>query len=236
VPLLVVRAPFTARVVQVVPSADDGFAIRLEQVATRARPVPEGGCTAFYPAIVNPRVQVREAPWGEGKVLGFSRGGASFSASCRLPATSAENQPKPAIRLVDAPHPVVKGPGRYTSGYGFRTDPFDRRTAFHEGVDLAAYFGKPIHTPGDGVVAYTGVKGDYGKVVELELAGGFMLRFAQLNSIDVNTGDRVKAGDVIATMGSTGRSAGPHLHLEVYLNGKSYDPETIQGLTLIGPG
>jgi murein DD-endopeptidase MepM/ murein hydrolase activator NlpD/beta-lactamase regulating signal transducer with metallopeptidase domain len=139
-------------------------------------------------------------------------------------------------KLEGAPSAVVDAPARRTSTYGPRVDPFSRNVEFHEGIDIAKYFGAPIHAPGNGVVAYTGVKSGHGRVIELELAGGFMLRFSHLSSIDVKTGDKVKAGDVIAAMGSSGTQAGPHLHFEVHLNGKSYDPETIQGLILIGPG
>ncbi|MDP3738313.1 MAG: peptidoglycan DD-metalloendopeptidase family protein [Hyphomonadaceae bacterium] len=113
---------------------------------------------------------------------------------------------------------------RETSGFGYRSDPFSRRTAFHEGADLAAYYGAPILSTAPGTVTFAGVKGGYGRVVEIDHGGGFKTRYGHLNSITVKAGTKVAIGQKIGTMGSTGRSTGPHLHYEVYYRGKSYDP------------
>lgn len=118
----------------------------------------------------------------------------------------------------------VSPPYRETSGFGYRSDPFSRRTAFHEGADLAAYYGAPILATAPGKVTFAGTRGGYGRVVEIDHGGGFKTRYAHLNSISVKTGAEVAISQKVGTMGSTGRSTGPHLHYEVYYRGKSYDP------------
>jgi murein DD-endopeptidase MepM/ murein hydrolase activator NlpD len=115
-------------------------------------------------------------------------------------------------------------PYRETSGFGYRVDPFKRTTAFHEGADLGAFYGATITSTAPGKVTYAGTKGGYGRVVEIDHGNGFKTRYGHLNSIAVKAGQAVAIGQKIGTMGSTGRSTGPHLHYEVYYRGKSYDP------------
>jgi len=115
-------------------------------------------------------------------------------------------------------------PYRETSGFGYRSDPFKRTTAFHEGADLAAFYGATITSTAPGKVTFAGTKGGYGRVIEIDHGNGFKTRYGHLNSIAVKAGQDVAIGQKIGTMGSTGRSTGPHLHYEVYYRGKSYDP------------
>jgi murein DD-endopeptidase MepM/ murein hydrolase activator NlpD len=118
----------------------------------------------------------------------------------------------------------VQGAYRETSGFGYRTDPFGRGTAFHEGTDLAAHTGAPLIATAPGKIIYAGVKGSYGRAVEIDHGGGFRTLYGHMNSISVKVGDTVALGQKVGTMGSTGRSTGPHLHYEIYFRGKSYDP------------
>ncbi len=113
---------------------------------------------------------------------------------------------------------------RETSAFGYRSDPFTRKTAFHEGADLAAFYGAPIISTAPGTVTFAGAKNGYGRAVEVDHGGGFKTRYGHLNTISVKAGQQVAIGQKIGTMGSTGRSTGPHLHYEVYFRGKSYDP------------
>jgi murein DD-endopeptidase MepM/ murein hydrolase activator NlpD len=115
-------------------------------------------------------------------------------------------------------------PYRETSGFGYRSDPFKRTTAFHEGADLAAFYGATITSTAPGEITFAGTRGGYGRVVEIDHGNGFKTRYGHLNSIAVKAGQKVAIGQKIGTMGSTGRSTGPHLHYEVYYRGKSYDP------------
>lgn len=134
-----------------------------------------------------------------------------------------------ASRFEDLIHALPLGapidvPYRETSGFGFRSDPFTRRSAWHEGADLAAYYGAPITATAPGTVSFAGTKSGYGRVVEIDHGLGFKTRYGHLQSIGVKTGATVAIGQKLGTMGSTGRSTGPHLHYEVYFHGKSYDP------------
>ena len=118
-------------------------------------------------------------------------------------------------------------PLRVTSPYGLRADPFERNTAWHGGVDMGAgaYGGRvPITATGPGTVVFAGTKSGYGRVVDVDHGFGFRSRYAHLRSISVKRGDEVVIGDKLGIMGSSGRSTGRHLHYEVIVQGKGYDP------------
>lgn len=112
-----------------------------------------------------------------------------------------------------------------TSSYGVRFDPFTRRPAFHSGMDFSGGFGFAIRTAAPGVISFTGVRTGYGNTIEIDHGGGFKTRYAHLQGIAVQTGQRVAVGQRIGAMGSTGRSTGPHLHYEVWVNGKPQNPD-----------
>lgn len=114
--------------------------------------------------------------------------------------------------------------GRISSPYGFRRDPIDGKRKFHHGVDIAAPIGSPLQVPLSGKVVYAGTMGGYGKVVKVRQAGGVDLILGHCSKLLVKTGEDVRAGQVVAKVGSTGRSTGPHVHLEVRYRGKSIDP------------
>jgi murein DD-endopeptidase MepM/ murein hydrolase activator NlpD len=111
-----------------------------------------------------------------------------------------------------------------SSSYGVRLDPFTRRPAFHSGLDFPAAMNTPIYSTAPGVVSFTGTRAGYGKTVEVDHGGGFKTRYAHLSAIGVNVGQRVAIGQRIAAMGSTGRSTGPHLHYEVWSDGRAQNP------------
>jgi hypothetical protein len=113
---------------------------------------------------------------------------------------------------------------RETSGFGYRIDPFGRGSKFHEGADLAAFTGAPIVATAPGKVTFAGIKGSYGRTVEIDHGSGFRTLYGHMNSINVKVGQELAIGSRVGTMGSTGRSTGPHLHYEIYFRGKSYDP------------
>ncbi|MEM9739966.1 MAG: peptidoglycan DD-metalloendopeptidase family protein [Pseudomonadota bacterium] len=115
-------------------------------------------------------------------------------------------------------------PARLTSNYGMRVDPFTRRPAWHNGIDMAAYYKAPITAAGPGTITYAGRMAGYGRMVEVDHGYGFKSRYAHLQSINVSRGDDIAIGDTVGLMGSSGRSTGPHLHYEVFFNNKQYDP------------
>jgi murein DD-endopeptidase MepM/ murein hydrolase activator NlpD len=112
-----------------------------------------------------------------------------------------------------------------SSTYGYRKDPFTRRSAFHAGVDIAGKRGDPIFVTADGIVTYAGYKSAYGYHVVVRHDSGVSTRYAHmLKNLSVETGQKVNQGDQVGELGSTGRSTGPHLHYEIIKNGSTIDP------------
>ena len=111
-----------------------------------------------------------------------------------------------------------------SSTYGVRRDPFNGRPALHAGQDFAGSYGSPIYSTAPGVVSFTGQRTGYGNVVEIDHGSGFKTRYAHLASISVRSGQKVGVGFRVGALGSTGRSTGPHLHYEVWENGRVRDP------------
>ncbi len=124
---------------------------------------------------------------------------------------------------------------RLTSLFGIRHDPFNRRTGFHTGIDLAAPYLTPVYATAPGTVDYVGWRGGYGKVVEIDLGDGITTRYAHLHRYSVLVGQRIAAQTQIGFVGSTGRSTGPHLHYEVLVNGEPQDPEKFISLSGLIP-
>jgi murein DD-endopeptidase MepM/ murein hydrolase activator NlpD len=114
--------------------------------------------------------------------------------------------------------------GYIASGFGDRSDPFDGHQAIHMGVDFAAPSGTPVSAVADGVVTYAGERSGYGNVIEIDHGNGYMTRYAHNSAFVAEVGTRVHAGQVIAKVGSTGRSTGSHCHFEVWLNGRAVNP------------
>lgn len=111
-----------------------------------------------------------------------------------------------------------------TSDFGNRLDPFLGRLALHAGIDFRATVGTRIRATAPGTVTNAGQTGGYGNMVEIDHGNGVASRYAHLSTVLVKVGDRIKAGDVVAKSGNTGRSTGPHLHYEIRLNGQAVDP------------
>lgn len=114
--------------------------------------------------------------------------------------------------------------GWVSSFYGYRVDPFHGRKTFHNGIDFAGKTGSPVYAVADGIVSWAGMRGGYGGLVEIDHGNGYVTRYAHNKSIEVKAGDKLSKGDVIALLGSTGRSTGPHVHYEVLKDGKSVNP------------
>ncbi|WP_426169392.1 M23 family metallopeptidase [Sandarakinorhabdus sp. DWP1-3-1] len=110
---------------------------------------------------------------------------------------------------------------RYTSGFGFRFDPFNGGSAMHAGVDMAGATGEPIYASANGTVLQAGRANGYGNLVELSHGKGIDTRYGHLSAILVRPGERVRQGQIIGRMGSTGRSTGTHLHYEVRIDGRA---------------
>lgn len=114
--------------------------------------------------------------------------------------------------------------GWLSSKYGYRSDPFTGKRTWHGGVDLAGKDGSDIIAVASGVVTWAGERYGYGNLVEVDHGDGLVTRYAHAKTVKVKIGDVVQKGQVVALMGSTGRSTGPHVHFEVIRNGKTEDP------------
>lgn len=119
--------------------------------------------------------------------------------------------------------------GTLTSGFGMRMHPLLGVERAHMGVDLAARMGTPVYATADGVVGSAGVRGGYGLAISIEHAGGMETRFGHLSRLNVVAGQRVRKGELIGLVGSTGLSTGPHLHYETRLNGRPVNPMNYMG-------
>ncbi|MGV3695579.1 M23 family metallopeptidase [Flavobacterium sp.] len=114
---------------------------------------------------------------------------------------------------------------RIASGFGYRNDPFTKVRKMHEGMDFTASTGTPIYATGDGVVAAAdNSKSGYGNHIEIRHGYGYLTLYGHLSKYKVRAGQRVKRGDIIGYVGSTGRSEAPHLHYEVHKDGKVVNP------------
>lgn len=114
--------------------------------------------------------------------------------------------------------------GWISSPFGERIDPFTGDEEFHEGIDFAAPMGTPIHAVAAGVVTWAGPRGGYGNMVQIDHGDGYATRYGHAEEVLVHVGETVKRGDVIALVGSTGYSTGPHVHFEVLRNGQEINP------------
>jgi murein DD-endopeptidase MepM/ murein hydrolase activator NlpD len=114
--------------------------------------------------------------------------------------------------------------GILSSGFGFRSDPMTHGRGVHQGVDIVAATGQPVRASADGIVMRATTMGGYGNAVFLAHGFGVTTRYGHLSRIEVRPGQRVKRGDIIGRVGSTGRSTGPHLHYEVRIDGEPVNP------------
>lgn len=123
----------------------------------------------------------------------------------------------------DAAHTVPSiwpAAGYVSSPYGLRFD----GTEFHQGIDIAAEMGTPIVATADGVVTAAGWNGGYGNMVDVDHGGGIVTRYGHASALAVTVGQQVRRGEVIAYVGSTGHSTGPHVHYEVRVDGQPVNP------------
>ena len=125
-------------------------------------------------------------------------------------------------RTVPTGKPVRSG--WISSYFGGRTDPETGKRAFHKGIDFVAKLGSDVVAVADGVVEYSGWRSGYGRIVEIRHVGGYLTRYAHNSTLLVDKGDLVQQGQSIATLGSSGRTTGPHVHFEVLKDGNTVDP------------
>lgn len=183
--------------------ADDTF----ELVADRARAATgevEMG-ELQYAGLVHRGKPLRLVRWGEGDAFVDASGGT-------------------VQRRDSMAQPVA---GRISSSFGWRVHPLLGYLRMHKGIDIAAPYGTPVYAGLDGVVSFAGWSGGYGRFVKLAHAGVVGSGYGHLSRIAVRAGERVRRGEVIGYVGSTGISTGPHLHWEVWKNGRAVNPRSV---------
>lgn len=124
--------------------------------------------------------------------------------------------------------------GYLSSTFGYRIDPFHGNVAFHRGIDFAGPSGADIVATGDGIVTFAGPHAGYGNMVEVAHGDGISTVYAHASKVLVHVGDIVREGQVLAALGSTGRSTGPHVHYEVRRDGVAINPTTYVAVARIG--
>jgi murein DD-endopeptidase MepM/ murein hydrolase activator NlpD len=128
------------------------------------------------------------------------------------------------VSAIPSAYPI-QGASNFTSGFGVRSDPFRGRAAMHGGIDLAGAYGTPVYATADGIVARSEWNnGGYGNLVEINHGEGIQTRYGHLSRLIAQPGQRVRRGELIGLMGSTGRSTGSHLHYEVRIDGRAVNP------------
>lgn len=126
--------------------------------------------------------------------------------------------------LLAATPSIQPARGPIGSRFGYRIDPINGRQKMHAGLDITAPPGTPVRSPADGIVSFAGWDDQFGKLVSIDHGYGVLTRFAHNSQIFVQVGQKVSRYDVIAAVGSTGRSTGPHCHYEVRVNGIAVNP------------
>jgi murein DD-endopeptidase MepM/ murein hydrolase activator NlpD len=175
-------------------------------------------------------VDVRSAPGGVGgpfvPLKAPQTGTSNFERQLyRVNVARAQlDQYSQALVTVPVRKPVT-GEIDMSSPFGVRMDPFLHRPAMHTGLDMRGDVGDPVRATASGRVSIAGREGGYGNMVEIEHGHGLATRYGHLSEIDVHVGQKVRIGEVIGRVGSTGRSTGPHLHYETRVDGDAVDPQ-----------
>jgi len=126
--------------------------------------------------------------------------------------------------------------GYLSSTFGVRNDPINGTARAHRGLDIAAPFGTPIFASEDGTASFAGNAGDYGRMIQIDHRDGVQTRYGHLSRILIRSGARIRRGDTIGLVGSSGRSTGSHLHFEVRIDGRPVDPSRpLPGVAMDAP-
>jgi murein DD-endopeptidase MepM/ murein hydrolase activator NlpD len=170
---------------------------------------------------------LRTAPTVVAADNGAAHDATDAEISGSAPGSEALSEPMPVEQAVALPGPV-------TSRFGWRADPFTGRPQFHAGTDVRLAYGQEVQSVAPGRVQSVGERAGYGLTVVIDHGSGLETRYAHLSATSVQPGETVQAGQVVARSGNSGRSTGPHLHLEARQHGRAIEMATLlksQGMT-----
>jgi murein DD-endopeptidase MepM/ murein hydrolase activator NlpD len=193
-------------------------AFGLPEINTEERQLGIGGPTDFLPSKVNNTVQMAVTSEAE------------IDRLLRLSDFELEKYAELETGLADLKDRLDHTPsvwpvhGWLARGYGMQNDPFTGYRRLHRGIDISNSIGTPVIAPASGRVKTVIIDRELGKLVEIDHGYGFVTRYGHLSAVDVQRGQLVERGEVIGKVGSTGYSTGPHLHYEVWQNGKVLNP------------
>lgn len=195
----------------------------LEAIPEDVRLLGVGGPPPFSELAdeASPSVLVREARETLNRLDDLNRQAQFQSANFREMMDSLR-ETRQELAHVPSISPVEEG--FFSSGYGLRRDPFTGRTAMHRGADFSAWTGTPVRATADGLVTKASQQGELGLMIEIDHGNGVATRYGHNSRLLVKVGERVKRGDRIAHVGSTGRSTSPHCHYEVRVDGNPVNP------------
>jgi murein DD-endopeptidase MepM/ murein hydrolase activator NlpD len=199
--------------------------VGLDQSEGLSVPLAQGGADAGGPNGLREAVANRTGglvDWGVGELAALAQEIVSREQSMRELKTYLDEK----TAVLAATPTILPSQGLVTAGYGHRRSPFTGKREFHEGMDIAAPVGTPIVATADGIVTFAGFAGSYGNVVFIDHGHGFATAYAHNSSNRVRVRQRVRRGEVIAYVGNTGRTTGPHVHYEVHANGVAANPLT----------
>jgi len=186
-----------------------------EELGVSGLPVTEGGAGGEAPA--GPRLQ---RFWFEDEVRGVRSRTGSLDDSFEQLGEAFQDR----VGQLAATPSGMPVEGWFSHGYGWRKDPITGEREFHRGIDIVAPANTGIRSPADGVISRAGRYPQLGWSIDIAHGYGYVTRYAHMNKLLVQAGDRVERGETIGLIGSTGRSTGPHLHYEVFRDGRRVNP------------
>ncbi len=211
-----VATPFAKKILR-------AFALlSIAPLAVAASPAFANSSATAAADMAAPQQEARTAPLPGGDAQ-FRQLFAQWRSMDGNDGSSVGSMPAP-VADISIPSRMPLDGAALTSDYGMRTHPVLGGRRRHNGVDLAAPTGTPIYATADGIVSRADRFSSYGLYVSIEHGASLQTRFAHMSRIAVAAGERVRKGDIIGYVGSTGRSTGPHLHYEVRVDGKPVNP------------
>lgn len=198
-------------------------AMGLDKVESQPAGLGQGGADAETRSAFRDAMAQRTGrliDWVTGDLTSLAQEIASREQSLRELQTHLDKK----TAVLAATPTILPAKGLVTADYGYRKSPFTGKREFHEGMDIAAMPGSPVVATADGIVRFAGPAGSYGNVVFIDHGHGFATAYGHNSKIRVHARQRVRRGEIIAYVGNSGRSTGPHVHYEVHVDGVASNP------------